>query len=106
MRWLVVLALVACTPAPVPPPTPDASDASSPAFFDASTDGAPLTGCAAACANLTHLCGPQRADCPTVFANVERDRLIRASDGGAISCAYLASAGSKDAVRACGATCP
>ena len=107
---LLAFAIAACTPAVVPP-SPDASDASSPSK-DASPLGdafpQPTAICDRACANLAALSCPAGSapNCASTFAKVDQDRLLRAPNGKPVTCACLAAAGSAAAVVACGIPCP
>ena len=97
---LVLLAVAACTPSPSPAPMPpDATDAAP------TLDGA-TSPCAAACATMAALCGPQATDCATVFTHVDGARLIRTPSGAPLTCAAVAAATSKGDVAALGVSCP
>ena len=107
-RWLYValaaISLAGCPPpAPPAPVPPDAADAAPVPPVDAAPYQTP---CEAACDRLSLLCGPQPADCVTVYAAIDGRRLIREPSGMPLSCADIASAVDKPSVRALGIACP
>jgi hypothetical protein len=111
-RVALVLALVACHPAPLPP-VPDVvvPDAATPALDAAPTpaqdasapDAGPMDACLAACLNLKALgcLGGDVATCADVCRKVQLAGLTDLKPG------CLADAGSRQAARACGSVkCP
>lgn len=103
---LLVLLVVACTPAPTPvtPPSPDASDASP---GPAPPTPAPSTACAAACAALKAAGCPEAtpADCAATLQHVNDDRLVRTPGGPPLTCAALAGVTTVAQARAAGIAC-
>ena len=100
---LAAISLAGCPPpappAPVPPDATDASPAPAP-LGDASTP------CQAACDALARICGPQPADCVTVYANIDGRRLVREPNGRPLTCTDVAAANDKPSVRGLGVSCP
>jgi hypothetical protein len=97
---LLGISLAGCPPSVPPAPVPpDATDA-------APAPPGPSTPCQAACDRLALLCGPQPADCVTVYAAIDGRRLVRTSSGAPLTCAAVASAVDKPGMVALGITCP
>jgi hypothetical protein len=112
--YITLFLLLGCpTPAPVPP-TPDASDASSPPAVDAATpplgDSSPVPGssCGIACSNLSDLgCTEgKQTGCQITMQHAQDDRLIKSEAGPPLTCSCLAAAKDKVSARACGVHCP
>ncbi len=115
--WGLAWIAYGCTPSPVPPPLPDASDASLPPApkldgapgpsMDASPAPPPDPLCMTACAALGAAGCPEAdaGDCSSVLHQVELDRLVRSPSGAPLSCACLAGAHSGADARLCGVPC-
>lgn len=102
------LALTACPPSQPPAPVPpDATDGAPMPVQDAAAPPGPTTPCEAACAALARLCGPQLDDCVQVMSQIDGQRILRETvSGKPLTCADVAAATSKTAMRALGVVCP
>lgn len=100
----LVLTFLAGCPAPAPPSPPPGPDA---------TDAAPLppgpfaSPCQAACDALRSAGCPEgsQADCITVLAHIDGDRLVRTPAGPAMTCASVAAVKSVAEARQQGIRC-
>lgn len=103
---LLVAALAACPPLPVPPPNPDASDAMPPVPMGDALPP-PSTPCEAACAALRGAgCSEGAAlDCARVLGHLDGQRIVRTPSGVPLTCAAVATVHTHAEARAQGIAC-
>lgn len=101
---LVLAACPAPQPPAPPPPIPDADGAPAPA-----PPGPVSTKCAAACLQLAKLGCPgsqDQAACGVAMTHEDTSATVSRPDGFPVNCDSVATAASKDAMRAAGVDCP
>lgn len=90
VAWVTLLFSLGCPPqGPVGPP--DVLDGG-PAFDSAGLSDGSLTPCQAACARLQREGCPTLADCPTVYGDIEKDRLRPMPNGQPLTCMAVVQA--------------